>query len=262
MELDAIRARIAAAKQRHDQLVQRCADLLADPKPYEVYTEPTSEIGMFAVRIRVLEDPPLDWGVDAGDIAHGLRSALNQLVTELVRANGREPSRENQFPIFTDQHAYRAKGRRGVSPRDRQLKGVAKRDKKMIDAVQPFGRVPKSMHRDPFAQLQWLNNRDKHIELQPAFVSVERWGWHAQHPAPGKPPKTEVRLANMAPRGPMADGELLVEAGWSGQLGVNLTAADTECGIGFGERGVKVDELDRMILAVSTLVDKAASRHA
>jgi hypothetical protein len=118
------------------------------------------------------------------------------------------------------------------------------------------------MHRDPFAQLQWLNNRDKHVELQPAFVSVERWGWHAKHPKPGKPPKMEIRLANMAPRGPMADGELLVVAGWSGQLGVELEAADTECGIGFGERGVKLDELDRMILAVNGLVEKAASRYA
>jgi hypothetical protein len=221
-----------------------------------------AEIGMFAVRIRVLRDPPVDWGVDVGGIAHGLRSALNQLVTELVKENGAEPSRGNQFPIFTDQHTYRSKGQSRISPRDRQLPGVARRDKKMIDAVQPFGRVPKSMHRDPFAQLQWLNNRDKHVELQPAFVSVSKWGISARHPRPGKPPKLEMRLANMTPRGPMDDGELLVEAGWSGQRGVELTADETECAVGFGEKGVQLDELDRMIFAVNGLITRAASRYA
>lgn len=262
METEGLKARVASAKDRHAQLSEKCRDFLSGSKPYEVYVEPMAEIGMFAVRIRVLRDPPLDWGVDVGDIAHGLRSALNQLVTELVKANGSEPGRSNQFPIYTDQHAYRDKGQRGASPRDRQLAGVARRDKKMIDAVQPFGRVPKSMHRDPFAQLQWLNNRDKHVELQPAFVSVSKWGISARHPQPGKPPKMEMRLANMSPRGPMDDGDLLVEAGWSGQRGVELTADETECAVGFGERGVQLDELDRMILAVSALIDRAASRYA
>ena len=262
METEALKARVASAKDRHAQLAAKCREFLSGSKPYEVYAEPMTEIGMFAIRIRVLRDPPLDWGVDVGDIAHGLRSALNQLVTELVKANNGKPNRSNQFPIFIDQHAYRDKGQRGASPRDRHLSGIARRDKKMIDAVQPFGRVPKSMHRDPFAQLQWLNNRDKHVELQPAFVSVSKWGLSARHPQPGKPPKLEMRLSNMTPRGPMNDGELLVEAGWSGQRGVELTADETECAVGFGERGVQLEELDRMVLAVSALIDRAASRYA
>jgi len=32
--------------------------------------------------------------------------------------------------------------------------------------------------------------------------------------------------------------------------------------VGFGERGVQLDELDRMILAVSALIDRAAKRYA
>lgn len=261
VQLEPIRARIAAAKQKHASLVDRCTAFMADPQPYEVYVEPTQEVGMFAVRLRVLRDPPMDWGVDVGDIGHGLRSALNQLVTELVRANGREPRRRNQFPIFTDQRAYRDKGGTRSSPRDTQLAGVARRDKKMIDAVQPFGRVPKSIRRDPFAQLQWLNNRDKHVELPPAFVDVKKWGWHAKHPHDGPIPKLQVRMSRMNPKGPMADGELLVVAGWSGQPGVKLTANETECVVGFGEQGITIDDLDRMILAVSGLVDRAARHH-
>jgi hypothetical protein len=261
MQVEAIQARIAASKEKHERLAERCAAFMSGPKPYEVYVKPTMEMGMYAVRLRVLRDPPLDWGVDVGDIGHGLRSALNQLVTELVRANGREPSRTNQFPIFVDQRAYRAKGRRGVSPRESQLAGVSRRDKRMIDAVQRFGRVPASTHRDPLAQLQWLNNRDKHVELQPAFVRVDKWGWHATHPHEGPIPKMEMRLAQMNPRGPMADGELLVVAGWPGQPGVEITAAETDCAVGFGDRGMTVDGFDRMILAVSVLVERAARRH-
>jgi hypothetical protein len=60
----------------------------------------------------------------------------------------------------------------------------------------------------------------------------------------------------------MNDGELLIEAGWSGQHGVELTADETECAIGFGERGVQLEELDRMVLAVSALIDRVASRYA
>ena len=71
----------------------------------------------------------------------------------------------------------------------------------------------------------------------------------------------EMRLAQMNPRGPMADGELLVVAGWPGQPGVEITAAETDCAVGFGDRGMTVDGFDRMILAVSVLVERAARRH-
>lgn len=259
LELAAIRTRIASAKSRLNDLEEEIDGFLSGKPPYDVYVEPTDEVGIFAVRVRVRRNPPLEWGVAVGDVAHGLRSALNELVTQLVRAHGNEPRRSNQFPIFTDQRAYWGKQRgKKRSRRDESLAGVGPKSRKLIDGVQPFGRVPKSMHLDSFAQLQWLNNQDKHVELHPGFVKASKWGFGAKHPKDVPIPKMEIRLARTDVRGPMEDGELLAKVGWSGQAGVLPSVDEITCEVGFGDRGVILSEIDRMILTIGRFVDRMA----
>jgi 8-oxo-dGTP pyrophosphatase MutT (NUDIX family) len=44
--------------------------------------------------------PPLDWGVEIGEIAHNLRSALDGLVYQLALPTTKAPAGNAQFPIF------------------------------------------------------------------------------------------------------------------------------------------------------------------
>ena len=67
-----------------------------------------------------------------GEIAFNLRSALDHLVWQLVRANGECPSNQNQFPIFDDENTYREEVKR-------RLKGIGPYHQSVIETLQPFG---------------------------------------------------------------------------------------------------------------------------
>jgi hypothetical protein len=72
------------------------------------------------------------WGVRVGEFAHDLRSALDNLVWQLVLVNGKEPGDHNQFPIYTEANKppgptrlKALKGVRGATRIDDMLFGVA-----------------------------------------------------------------------------------------------------------------------------------------
>src|SRR5688572_25272980 len=53
--------------------------------------------------LRVESGPPgfpVDWSLAIGEIAHNLRAALDGLIYQLIRDNGKWPNFNNQFPIF------------------------------------------------------------------------------------------------------------------------------------------------------------------
>lgn len=62
-----------------------------DGNPYEIIHEIHPESGENVWRILVKEALPSVMSVIAGDAIHNLRTALDYLVCELIRANGREP---------------------------------------------------------------------------------------------------------------------------------------------------------------------------
>lgn len=57
--------------------------------------------GGFSYRVRVMEKVPPSISVIVGDAIHNLRSALDLMVCDLIRANGNVPGRNSGFPVST-----------------------------------------------------------------------------------------------------------------------------------------------------------------
>ncbi len=76
--------------------------------PYAVVREEDPETGDLVYRLRVLRQPPLAWSAIVGDAVHNLRTALDLLACELVRANGGRVNEDTGFPIGKDVHALKS----------------------------------------------------------------------------------------------------------------------------------------------------------
>ena len=76
------------------------AFLNGEPQPYRFIPEIDMEGSQALWRLRVIEEPPLEWSTIAGDYVQNLRAALDHLIWVLVKANGFKPSGSNAFPIF------------------------------------------------------------------------------------------------------------------------------------------------------------------
>jgi hypothetical protein len=106
--------------------------------------------GRYAYRLCVQRTPPLvEWGVWIGEIAHDLRSALDELVDQLVRANGKTPTPSTRFPICLHRHGrplpggrWRYHGFEGGEPGSgRAAVGLARPEHQaMIERLQPYHR--------------------------------------------------------------------------------------------------------------------------
>jgi hypothetical protein len=98
-----------------------------------------------------LPDPRL--GLLVGEFAHHLRSALDNLLWQLVLLRGGSPTTKTQFPIYESRERYQASLW--------MLRGVSADDRAAIEAVQPFQLGDRAADSYP-SLLAWLNNVDKH----------------------------------------------------------------------------------------------------
>jgi len=103
----------------------------------------------------------------SSNVVHQLRSALDNLVWQLVIANGREPSRANAFPIRSDDPG----GRRIFNDR---LINVHEDHKAVIDRCQPWSWPRAARDDHPLARLEAMWNADKHRVLAFAETRPER----------------------------------------------------------------------------------------
>lgn len=97
------------------------------------------------------EDFLFDVSLTAGDAVHNLRSALDQLAYQLVRASGNSPDHKTGFPIAGDANKYR------FDPFPGNVKGMSDEAIKAIDAVKPY-----KGGNDDLWRLHRLNIIDKH----------------------------------------------------------------------------------------------------
>lgn len=125
----------------------------------------------FQLLAHVSEQPPWErWGVIVGEVAHDLRSALDQITWALTVANRGSPPepptgwwKRVEFPIFTDPARFQA------SAKD-DLRGVHSSVLPLFESLQPYRRSPSHPERDPLAILHNLSIRDKHQALPLAAV--------------------------------------------------------------------------------------------
>lgn len=136
----------------------------------ESFDEATS---LYEFRIEVAQPPNhLWWGAIVGDIAHNLRSALDQLVWQLVLLTGRQaPGSKHQFPIALREVDYLGPAGTQRGMRNRMLAGIDDEHLAVIDRVQPF-RMGDSAEAHSLAHLQWLSNVDKHRVIHTALFET------------------------------------------------------------------------------------------
>ncbi|WP_336026591.1 hypothetical protein [Geodermatophilus sp. FMUSA9-8] len=118
------------------------------------------------------EHPSPVWGVWLGDIAHNLRSALDNVVTALLAREDKRPGGRAGFPLYLMKDDWLAKVAEPW-PRGGPLAGVAREDFDVIESAQPFmhqSAEEKSGH--PLATLARVNNRDKHAALHATLTML------------------------------------------------------------------------------------------
>ncbi|CAG7599872.1 hypothetical protein SIM91_06485 [Rhodococcus opacus] len=124
----------------------------------------------FAIKVRFNRPLDPEWEITLGEVAYQARSALDQLVTAAVVANGGDVSdHRGAFPIFSEESDY-LNGKR--SNRDRLLAGVPEPVAKVIDDLQPFRASDPFKH--PLYVVNAVCNGDKHRDGQPSLVRTRR----------------------------------------------------------------------------------------
>lgn len=156
-DFDAVRLKLARSKERLDALRIDVDDYLSTD-PCRITDE--ADGNRFALRSWVDTEPEQEWAVDVSEVAVAARSVLDQLVWQLVIANGNDPSGgRTQFPIATDFDKY-AKGKK--PQRDRLLQGVASKHRDIIDSYQPYQLGPRQAKSEPLYVLSEIANSEKH----------------------------------------------------------------------------------------------------
>lgn len=164
----------------HREALKREIEAWFEQRPYGVigkYKPGPPE--QYVLSLRFFEPPPQEWGLLIGEFAHNARSALDYLAWQLVKANGKLPTRFTQFPII--QSPFDWPGRQGAG----RLRGASDRHIEMVERLQPyhrrdsldgasFGRLTR-WHPLPF--LSFLSNEDKHRVLVVTTTALQSIGW-------------------------------------------------------------------------------------
>lgn len=166
--LAGVRAKIDRAIE-HLEALHRETQAFRNSEAYAVTGKFESGRSSYVFRLHVLQRPPLRWGVMIGEIVHNLRSALDQLVWQLVKLNGRTPGKWNYFPIIGKRPQAGFAGiARGQGKRRGPLWGVSDEALACIERLQPYhggnGRL--------LGVLERLWNADKHRFLVPTLTAI------------------------------------------------------------------------------------------
>lgn len=127
---------------------------------------PESDLHVFRLCPEV---PPARFGVIAGNIVHQCRAALDNLIWQLVIANGKEPrggSRGNQFPIFARLDGNEVFTDKAATA----LRGVHPDHRAAIEGLQPHKTPGWQGDDHPLTMLASLSNSDKHQVLEVMVV--------------------------------------------------------------------------------------------
>jgi hypothetical protein len=147
--------KIERAKRHIGELHRLCSAFL-QREPYEMFTEEKPEVGEVAIKVRVKECVPLAWGAIVGDIAHNLRSALDQLICDLVIANEGKVTRGTGFIITETRETFETHF-------PNKITGISRKAERIVRRFKPYERGYGDKAGCPALRfLDWLDKRDKH----------------------------------------------------------------------------------------------------
>ena len=133
---------------------------------------------------------PPEWGIPISEFAHALRTALDNLLWQLILARGGTPvPKVTQFPINEEEADFNGKPKRRPRPGepawrtegDRLTHGISTVDRAFIEAAQPFKAranvaypawANNAARAHPLAMLADLTNIDKHRYIHVAYAAA------------------------------------------------------------------------------------------
>ena len=162
--LEGINAKVQRAQDEIERLAKDIADSCEAQRSLfseELRPDVGDKIWVFRGETPIV---PIEYSVRLAEVIYNLRSALDQLVWQLVHANYKAPGRHNEFPILDDEPRFNEAVKS-------KLKGVSQKSLSKIKEMQPFG---ENDEWGAFKTLHSLCNTDKHRSVIFPFYSVDR----------------------------------------------------------------------------------------
>jgi len=221
-----------------------------ETNPYRFALEKDPDTGE-EWRVVTRADPiPLCIPILAGDCVHNLRSALDQLIRQLIVANGRKPHNKSEFPIGHSEADYRAK-------KPGKTKGISQEAADFLDGLEPYKGGQGS---ETFWTIHHLDIVDKHRLLltTPASHALVVWGnnflvWDKDDPdrrvqplAPG---------AVLEPRDPPV---IRVGSRFQHNKGIEIAPLIALAEGGLGERKPLISTLQRLVEHTALMIAACA----
>jgi hypothetical protein len=149
--------------REHISKLEALVEGFKQSNPYGVISYCELGTGDLVFRVRASHQPPLWWSAILGDAIHNLRSSLDLLVCELVRAEGNEVELNTGFPVFRSATACANAFNPGPP---RQVKGAPQPAIDLIKAANPYNGA-----NNAFWRLHQLDITDKHKLLVPVGMT-------------------------------------------------------------------------------------------
>ncbi len=196
--------------------------------------------------------PPHKVGVIVGEFANNLRSALDNLVCELVVLRGNKVKR-NAFVIADTKKIWRNN--------EWKLQGLNADDKEKIHHLQPY-HSSLQYAENPLARLGWLSNEDKHTSIHASYAiqtnvfplpkelvapipDNETTGYPASgilNSGSSRGDRTEICRCFLDSPGPNPKMRL------SGTPSIDIAFSDSE-------RGLVFDDLNKILIKVTSIIE-------
>lgn len=166
MRFEPIRTRLDWADLEIEELHTVTAAWIEDQKLTLRYHHDV-DAGIYTIWIDGFGQPPVEWGIMVGTIAHNLRASLDNTIYQLAILNSGQPAPDNrlQFPICSQPGLWKPQG-------GQNLIGVAQKAIVAIEQAQPY-----NFNDRPHALeiLAALNDVDKHRSVHPIVSQLFDW---------------------------------------------------------------------------------------
>jgi hypothetical protein len=127
---------------------------------YRIVTDRDTQTGENVFRVIREKPMPAKASAILGDIVHNLRAALDHLISDLVRANGRRPNGSNEFPI-------QQKAKNFKTHPTAKIAGVSAKAERLITRLKPYEAGNPSLWK-----LHMLDVLDKHAGIIPVAAAT------------------------------------------------------------------------------------------
>lgn len=139
------------------------------------------DTGEMVFRLRVTKSTTADpnWSIEISEIAHLLRSCLDNLAWQVALLNTHNPFLRTEYPIYLSRRTTTGSSYipDAISKTKGRTKGksqsIHSKHRAMMEKTQPYHRR-KCRQRDPLWMLHTMNNADKHRDIH--FTTVANLG--------------------------------------------------------------------------------------